>query len=171
MLTNMLFCPVEDDFCDMHKDSLKTATVQHYVMWSIWANLISQPPPPPQKNKYIFPPAGHSYSEWFYSSHIFRLWISYMFQICICQGPRTRWGKVALTLDNPTGKILSIRLDMWHNKHWLLEGKWIWCFMCSMEMVAKYVFPRCNVRLYVSIWSSATPNWIYEDCLKLPWNK
>lgn len=167
MLTNMLFCPVDDDFCDMHKDSLNPATVQHYVIWSMWANLISWQ----TRKKLIFLPAGHSYSEWFCSSHIFWLWISYMFQICICQGPRTRGGKVALTLDNPTGKIFSIRLDMWYNKHWLLEGKWIRCFMHSIEMVAKYVFRWCNVRFYVSIWSSATPNWIYEDCLQLPWNK
>jgi hypothetical protein len=41
MLTNMHCCPAEDDLCDRHKNVLKPVTVQHCVMWSMWANLIS----------------------------------------------------------------------------------------------------------------------------------
>jgi len=38
--------------------------------------------------------------------------LSYVFQTCIRQGPGTRGGKGSLILDNPTGKFISIRLDI-----------------------------------------------------------
>jgi hypothetical protein len=63
--------------------------------------------------------------------------LSYMFQTCVHQGLGTQGDKGSLTLDNPTGKFVSIRLGIWHSKHWLLVGKGIWCFMCSIEMVAE----------------------------------
>jgi hypothetical protein len=38
--------------------------------------------------------------------------LSYMFQTFIHQGPGTREGKDFLTLGNPTGKFVSVRLDI-----------------------------------------------------------
>jgi hypothetical protein len=46
-------------------------------------------------------------------SHLLGSELSHMFQTCMCQRSGTRGGKSALTLDSPTGKILSIRLGMW----------------------------------------------------------
>jgi hypothetical protein len=67
------------------------------------------------------------------------------------------------------------RLDTSHNKHWLMQWKWIWCRVCSAEREREREKKNSSVENAIygcvppTVSRYITPNCISEDQIALKW--